>query len=203
MAGDGEQLARTQAGGIAVGGVNAVAEVYADALFSLAKEQGAEVSVGEELEALAGAFAREPEGLAMLASPAVPDAAKEDLLRRFGEAGASGLTLRFLRLLCGRHRIRLFAQIAAAFQQFRRAESGALVLMAQTAAPVGAADRVRWEKLLAARFGRPVEVEWSVAPELIGGIRLVGAETVWDGSIRGKLDRLAESIADGLADAAG
>jgi F-type H+-transporting ATPase subunit delta len=47
---------------------------------------------------------------------------------------------------------------------------------------------------LRARFGSDITHEFKINPALIGGVRIRLGSTVWDGSVSGRLDRLATAL---------
>jgi len=44
------------------------------------------------------------------------------------------------------------------------------------------------------RYGQDITTEFKVSPALIGGLRIHLGSDVWDGSVRGRLTRLEESL---------
>jgi len=46
------------------------------------------------------------------------------------------------------------------------------------------------------RSGRQVDAEFMVVPELLGGIEVRIGDQLWDGTIRGRLTRLARQLKD-------
>ena len=57
------------------------------------------------------------------------------------------------------------------------------------------AEIERLSAALTRRFEREIEVSTAVDGNLIGGAVIRAGDTVVDGSVRGKLDKLAESLA--------
>jgi F-type H+-transporting ATPase subunit delta len=49
-------------------------------------------------------------------------------------------------------------------------------------------------KQLEARFGKKIEAQVEIDPELIGGIKIVVGDTVIDASVRGQLQELAYTL---------
>lgn len=48
---------------------------------------------------------------------------------------------------------------------------------------------------LAKKYGRPLNLEFQVKPELLGGIRIKVGSDVWDGSVKARLEALTTSLA--------
>jgi F-type H+-transporting ATPase subunit delta len=47
---------------------------------------------------------------------------------------------------------------------------------------------------LAVRYGAELVTEFRVNPDLIGGLRVKIGDDVWDGSVRGRLNRLEQEL---------
>ena len=53
-------------------------------------------------------------------------------------------------------------------------------------------ERSRIQEMLTAKYGAGLYYHWDVAPDLLGGIRIQVGDDVLDGSVRSKIDRLAD-----------
>lgn len=62
----------------------------------------------------------------------------------------------------------------------------------QSAVPLTEEERSRIQTKLAARYGDGLYYNWEVAPDLLGGVRIQVGDDVKDGSVRSKIDRLAD-----------
>ena len=60
----------------------------------------------------------------------------------------------------------------------------------ESAAPLAEAARAEIEATLAARYGAGLGVEFAESAELLGGVRVQVGSDVFDGSVRGRLQRL-------------
>lgn len=47
---------------------------------------------------------------------------------------------------------------------------------------------------LAAKYGSDLTYEYKVSPDLLGGLKVRVGSDVWDGSVKGRLDRLAQAF---------
>lgn len=81
-------------------------------------------------------------------------------------------------------------QILVAFRRLLRLEleKRHAVIESATALDEGARARVLGE--LTAKFGPDLTSEFKVTPDLVGGLRIKLGSTIWDGSIRTRLDSL-------------
>ena len=64
----------------------------------------------------------------------------------------------------------------------------------ESAQPLGAQTRDGLVDKLKAKHGDSLTFEYIVNPELIGGIRVKLADDVWDGSIKARLERIANAF---------
>lgn len=62
----------------------------------------------------------------------------------------------------------------------------------RSAVPLTDEERSQIQQKLAAKYGEGLYYHWEVAPELLGGIRIQVGDDVRDGSVRSKIDRLAD-----------
>lgn len=62
----------------------------------------------------------------------------------------------------------------------------------QSAVPLTEEERSRIQTKLAAKYGDGLYYNWEVAPGLLGGVRIQVGDDVKDGSVRSKIDRLAD-----------
>lgn len=62
----------------------------------------------------------------------------------------------------------------------------------QSAVPLTEEERSRIQTKLAAKYGDGLYYNWEVEPGLLGGVRIQVGDDVKDGSVRSKIDRLAD-----------
>lgn len=173
-----------------------LARPYANAAFDIASERGEQDRWSRILDFLSRAL-REPGLHALVASP-VADAQKAheliELLRQeFGEVTEP--VRRFIQVLGSNKRLALLPEISEQFEMLK-AEAEKTLDVAVTSAVVMTDDEVeRLSAALKRRFEQDIEISTAVDDSLIGGAVIRAGDTVVDGSVRGKLDKLAESLA--------
>ena len=64
----------------------------------------------------------------------------------------------------------------------------------ESAEPLDAVASAKVKADIIAQHGNGLTFEYKVNPELLGGIRIRKADDVWDGSVRSRLERLAEAF---------
>lgn len=177
-----------------------IARRYAKAVFSLAREEQALEETAAELERLAS-LARDPELGGMLANPLLSQATRKAL----AETLASQLQLRsttrnFVLLLADNGRMDQLIGIHDVYQRLvdqtlgrvrARLTSATALTPIQQEQVVTTFERITGKKVLAAV---------AVDPDLLGGVVVEVVGTVYDGSLRTQLGRLAAAIAGNRSD---
>jgi F-type H+-transporting ATPase subunit delta len=173
---------------------------YARALLGLARETGALVAAGEELAQAAAAFG-DPQLQRIVLSPVVASAARRAVVEKVVERlGLSPLVKNLIRLLADRGRLWQLEQVAQAYDALVDRELGRARVTIRSATPLTGEQRAELERL-ARRLtgGKEMIVSAEVDPDLIGGVVLDAGGTVYDGSVKTQLARLAGSVAGASA----
>jgi len=168
-----------------------IANRYARALADVVASTGNYRQVLGELEDFGAAYRQSLEFREVCETPAVGMAQKLSVLEALaGRMGSSHLALNFLRVLMSHYRMRLLDEVIEAFR--RVADSRLGVVRVKISSASGLSDEQ--QKLLQARFNeltqKQSELEFHLDDGLIGGLVAQIGSTVFDGSIRGSLDRL-------------
>ncbi len=87
-----------------------------------------------------------------------------------------------------------YRAILAAIHRLVRLEMDRRKVMVESAADLDTPTRLRVETGLAHQYGPGLVVGYRTAPELLGGLRIRVGDDVFDGSVKGRLDRLAAAF---------
>jgi len=101
-------------------------------------------------------------------------------------------TPQLLRLL---NQVDILESIATAYEMVMNERAGLVLARVQTAAPLSTAQRERLAAALERLAGRQVKLQVQVVPELIGGARVWLGDRLLDGSLTGRLQRMARAVA--------
>jgi F-type H+-transporting ATPase subunit delta len=176
-----------------------VARPYARALFELANAARDLPKWSAALHA-AAAVVSDPAAKQALARPGLIDAQRTELIRSLCE-GARGADVwstkegrNALAVLADNDRLAALPEIAAQFDELKAEAENKVKATLISAVEV---DRAVADKVAAAlqkRLGRTVELEVEVDPTLLGGAIIRAEDMVIDGSVRTRLQRLAETL---------
>lgn len=172
-------------------GASDVGARYARALIDLAVESGAVEAVEADLAMLKHALAESRELRTLIASPKFTFEDKgKGLLAVARRAGVSPLTGKFLGLLAHNRRAGALSEVIAAFERLAAERRGLIAAKVVTAAPMTRAQEQSLATALRAALGRDPQVEMSVDPTLLGGLKVRVGSRLYDASLKTKLDSL-------------
>lgn len=173
------------------------ARPYAQALLKVAGGTDRAVAVRDQLRALRDAMDAVPGIAKLAANPAVPVPEKRRIVRRIGEPlGLGDLAFRFVDLLLSNYRLQHFPAVLEALETELDRRLGVATAQVTTAHRLDEEETVRLRSALAGLLERRVDLELAVDPDLIAGFRARVGSTLYDASLKGQLDRLAERLAE-------
>ncbi len=181
---------------------NTVARPYAQAVFEVARENDALAELSESLSA-ARVLLEDGQVVGFLAAPQLNDKERLEFLqglfaKAVGEgsvfAGGSQHGTNFLRLLLENGRVVALPEIAEQFEALRAKVENTVEAVITSAAPLSDAQQQQMAETLRERFGREVNITTEIDENLIGGAVIRAGDVVIDGSLRARLDGLANAL---------
>lgn len=170
-----------------------LARPYARAAFEVAVSEGKLQTWMEAMNRLA-ALTATPELQDLLVSPTLGGVQKAALLTDvLGESPESSLS-KFVAVLAENKRLLLMPEIRELFQLMKAQQEHAVDVSVTTAFPMDDQVLQQLGTALSDRLGRQVKIASSVDRGLLGGALIRTGDTVIDGSVRGRLDKLAKAI---------
>ena len=175
-----------------------LAQVYARALFEVAREQGKLDELREQLAQFADALEGDRQLAIFFFSPYFSTAEKEQGLERMLE-GADESFMNFLRLLIEKHRMPVLFRIRASYQRLWDEENKVLPVEITSAIELDRATTENLGNTIGERAGRKVTLAARVDPEIIGGVVVRVGNSILDASIRNRLEQLRRHVAQGAS----
>jgi len=173
--------------------VTTIARPYAVAVFRLAKEKKALAAWSDELALLSGIASNE-QIKAAIDNPKLDASELERIFLKVTEGKLSAEAINLVKVLVEYTRLGLLPDIAEAFELLKAEDEGTLEAEITAAAKPTDAQVKTVVKQLEAKFGKKVEAQVKLDPELIGGIKIVIGDTVIDASVRGQLQTMAYAL---------
>ena len=171
-----------------------IAEVYARALFQVAKDQDVLDEIHDELAEVARALHENRDLAVFFFSPYFSTDEKKEALKRTIE-GAQPALMNFLEALIERHRMPVIFRIASRFEELWDEERQLLPVQVTSAVELDKATIDQIGEQIGAQTGRTVELASDVDPEILGGIVLRVGNFILDASIRNSLEQLRKQVA--------
>lgn len=170
-----------------------LARPYANAAFDVAKSNN-DLDRWSRMLALLATAADNETVQVLLAAPDVEELQKAYRLSEICGEDLNDRGKRFVQVLAANKRLPLLPEIQAQFENLRAEEQATLDVQVTSAYPLSEAELDKLEGALSQRFEREVSMNSDVDGSLIGGAIIRAGDTVIDGSVRGKLGKLAETI---------
>jgi F-type H+-transporting ATPase subunit delta len=167
-----------------------VARNYAEALLSVAEQAKAVERVGELLDAVAGAMASDDTLKAIMMSPRIRKAQKQEMLAKALGPLAPPTFIKFLQAVVQRGRQDLFSEMSQAYQLLADKHFNRVHASVITAREADAALKQAITERLTKAMGKTVLPHFRADSSLIGGVIVRLGDRVLDGSIRRRIQTL-------------
>jgi F-type H+-transporting ATPase subunit delta len=171
--------------------------LYAQVLVDVAVSQpsGSLESVTSELAEFAKMISESPMILKIFDNPTMSEDDKNKVLKEFGtKMKLSPLSDRFLSILVKRNRLNILPAILTYVETIQVEKKGGLMGELISAIPLEAGIAEGVAQALSKKLNKPVQLKEKVDPTLIAGMRVMIGGVTFDGSVKGKLDKLVGSF---------
>jgi len=170
-----------------------IARPYAEALFRVAKT--ADLSAWADLVSEMAQAAAHPDVIVLARNPALSD---EQIAATFSAVLKTPLSVEaknFVSALVENDRLTLLPEIATQFHALKNAQEGAADALITSAFALTDAQLKELVATLEKKFDRKLTPTVKVDEALIGGVRVVVGDEVFDTSVRAKLQQLHVALA--------
>ncbi|MFZ0107571.1 MAG: F0F1 ATP synthase subunit delta [Thiobacillus sp.] len=173
--------------------LSTLARPYAEAVFRMAKEENDLAGWSSRVATLA-AIVSDAQVAALIADPAISADRVAGLITEVAGADLGERGDNFVKVLAENGRLTVLPEIAAQFETLKANAEGTLEATITSAQELTQAQIDDLVAGLKAKFNRAVNVQVTVDPELIGGAVIAVGDQVIDGSVKGRLQRMAFSL---------
>jgi len=173
--------------------LSTLARPYAKAAFEYALDRNQLGQWYDQL-ATAAAVAADKRMRALLTNPSLTAAQQARKLSEVCGDALSAQVSNYLAILAANKRLSLLPEIYALFAQYKANREKTVDVEVVSAFDLSGTVRDRLAEALGKRLERQVNVQTSTDSNLLGGVVIKAGDLVIDGSVRGKLDKLAEAM---------
>jgi len=173
--------------------LSTIARPYARAVFQLAREKDDYAGWSETLAFMA-AVATDPQMQALIEGPRLTDEQKAEIFLavvgdRLDDAGRN-----LVQLMAENHRLPTLPEVLRLYEEHRREAEGTLEVEVITARKLQTKDENAIAAALKKTLGRDVTITSDIDQSLIGGAIVRAGDVVIDGSLRGRMQKLATRL---------
>ena len=170
-----------------------LARPYARAAFEHARVAGELAQWQDALEQLA-AVTRDHKVSVMLKSPnQTAQQRAENLAALIGDSLPASV-VNLLMIMADNGRLSLLPEVAALFEQFKQAVESTVTVVVTSAYPLSDDETRVLSETMTSKLDRSVTLTSETDPSLLGGAIIRADDLVIDGSVRGRLDKLAGAL---------
>lgn len=170
-----------------------LARPYAKAAFEFARDVNA-LERWSNMLATAAAVVSDPKVARLLASPAQTAEAKAEKIVELCGDDIDNKVGNFLKNLAHNNRLGLLPQVRELFELYKANQEKTVDVDITTAFALSEQQQASLAKALSAKLDREVSLQSSVDQNLLGGAVIHAGDVVIDGSVKGRLARLTESL---------
>lgn len=177
----------------------AVTSRYARAFADVVQERRLDLAaVRAQLQAFEQMLAESPDLKHVWDNPAVPGEQKRHLLDALAQRmGVLREVRNFIAVLMDRRRITALAEISRAFQAEMNQRLGLAEAEVTSAREMPDDEKRFLEAQLGELTGKRVHAQYKQDPALLGGAVVRVGSTIYDGSVRGQLQKIKETLSAG------
>ena len=169
---------------------------YANALADVVLAQGAADPATAQLRQISTAFTESSELQNFLASPAVSAEDRRGVIEKIAaRMGLSKIVRNFLFVIADHRRAHFLPEIADVFQEVVRQRQGIAEAQVYSAVRLTEAQKAELAKSLTRLTGKAVDPNYFIDPELLGGALVRVGDTIYDGSLRNRLEQMRARLA--------
>jgi F-type H+-transporting ATPase subunit delta len=167
---------------------------YAQALFQIARAEGALEAVEDELFRFARILENETQLREALTDPSLPPEQRSKMIVELLGNKATPHTVNVIAFVVQQGRARELTKIIDSLVQLAAEERKKAVAEVRSAVPLDEAQREKLKDAITRATGKQVELKVLVDPTVIGGLLVRVGDQVFDGTVRRRLEMAKEHI---------
>lgn len=172
---------------------------YARALSRISTDTKELAQIQKDLAVFNEILVANKEALGFLKHPGIPPAEKTSFLCEITREGKfSPMAEGFLKLLISENKIEYLKDVLVRYDGILMAMNREIKVKVEAAYRQDKKTLEEIKEVLSKKFGRKITMEFSENGNLIGGFRIIADGLVFDGSVKGELERIKFLLADSV-----
>ena len=170
--------------------------LYGQSLYDLAAEEKADDQIMEELEAVRGILADNPDYVTLLCEPSIPGKTRIQLLDEAFSGQIHPYLLNFLKILVEKGMLRGFSTCCNTFRASYNKDHNISEATVISAVPLTREQAGALQKKLEKFSGKKVLLTQKVDKKVLGGLSVEIDGKLFDGTVEGRLDELRRKVTE-------
>jgi F-type H+-transporting ATPase subunit delta len=175
------------------GDATTIARPYAEAIFARAVETD-KLAVWSEMLEFMVAVVGDPTLAGIVANPLFDRGDLTDLMLEIGGGRLTDEGANLVKLLVQNGRLHALPEISELFEELKAEKDRMLKVHVVSAYALKPMQERQLAEALKSKLGRDVSITSEKDPDLIGGVHIRAGDTVIDGSVKGRLQQLANEL---------
>ena len=171
-----------------------VSKEYGGALFDLACEENLEFDILGQLRVVDGVVESNPEYIKFLSAPSIPKTERLEAVEAAFGGRVHQYICSFLKLLTERGYARYISECITEYETRYYEYKGLVIAKVQSAVELNDKQKNAILTKLEKITGKEIELRCTVDPQLIGGMKILIGDTLYEGTVRAKLDGLKNKL---------
>lgn len=171
-----------------------VSKEYGGALFDLACEENLDFDILGELRVVDGVIEDNPEYVKFLTAPNIPQKDRLEAVEAAFGGRVHQYVCSFLKLLTERGYGRYIRECISEYENRYYEHKGLVIAKVQSAVELNDKQKSAILTKLEKITGKEIELRCTVDPQLIGGMKILIGDTLYEGTVRAKLDGLKNKL---------
>ena len=171
-----------------------VARNYAETLFALAQKNEGHERYQEGIETVARLLDENPQFRTFLETPRIAASDKKDVIRKAFGGKLPRALVNFLLIVLDKRRQRLLREIAREYHDLVDAHLNRVHAEVTVARPVDEQGLAAIGQRLTSLLGKTAIPHVRVKPEILGGVIVRAGDTIYDGSLRRRLEGMRRQL---------
>ena len=169
------------------------ARPYAKAAFEFARNESL-LARWTEMLSLCACVTAYQKVMDALNNPQLSGTQQAEIIKELCQGSLDKSFENYLQVLSEHRRLQLLPEIAVLYAQLRAEEERSQKIQVTSAYPLSSEQQDKLAEKMAARLGRSVEIETEIDSSIIGGVIVKAGDLVIDGSLRARLNKLADAM---------
>lgn len=170
-----------------------LARPYAEAVYGLAREQGAVDAWAGQLADLVS-ITTESQIAELISNPSAPAEVVAGVVNTAGASALNDGAKRLVETMAANRRLSVLSEVKAQFEALRAEDERRVQAEVISASEMSSEQQAAVKAALDAKWSSSVEITFRVDPSLIGGAVIKARDWVIDGSVASQLNKLAAAI---------